>query len=182
MYANEKVGYEQAGFRPEFSTIDHIFTLHAIIVYYKSNNSRVYCAFVDYRKAFDLVERSSLWIKMLKEGVNGKILVIIRNLYMKAKSCVRCNNDLSSFFSCNIGVRQGENLSPTLFAICLNDFQESLSRNYQGLHTLAGVFQNELELLMKLYILLYADDTIIMAESSDDLQAALNGLYDYCKA
>ena len=34
MYANEKVGYEQAGFRPEFSTIDHIFTLHAIIEYY----------------------------------------------------------------------------------------------------------------------------------------------------
>ena len=173
MCANEKVGYEQAGFRPEFSTIDHIFTLHAIIEYYKSKNSRVYCAFVDYRKAFDLVERSSLWIKMLKEGVNGKILAIIRNLYMKAKSCVRCKNDLSSFFSCNIGVRQGENLSPILFAIYLNDFQESLSKNYQGLHTLAGDFQNELELFMKLYILLYADDTIIMAESHDDLQAAL---------
>ena len=77
MYANEKVGYEQTGFRPEFSTIDHIFTLHAIIEYYKSKNSRVYYAFVDYRKAFDLVERSSLWIKMLKEGVNGKILAII---------------------------------------------------------------------------------------------------------
>ena len=35
---------------------------------------------------------------------------------------------------------------------------------------------------MKLYILLYADDTIIMADSPDDLQATLNGLYDYCKA
>ena len=93
-----------------------------------------------------------------------------------------CNNDLSSFFSCNIGVRQGENLSPILFAIYLNDFQESLSKNYQVLHTLAGDFQNELELFMKLYILLYADDTIIMTESPDDLQAALNGLYDYCKA
>ena len=182
MYANEKVGYEQAGFRPEFSTIDHIFSLYAIIEYYKSKNSRVCCAFVDYRKTFDLVKRSSLWIKMLKEGVNGKILAIIRNLYMKAISWVRCNNDLSSFFSCNIGVRQGENISPILFAIYLNDFQESLSKNYQGLHTLAGDFQNELELFMKLYILLDADDTLIMAESSDDLQAALNGLYDYCKA
>ena len=43
MYANEKVGYEQAGFRPEFSTIDHIFTLYAIIEYYKSKNSSVLC-------------------------------------------------------------------------------------------------------------------------------------------
>ena len=168
MYANEKVRYEQAGFMPEFITTDHIFTLYVIIAYYKSKNSRVYCTFVDYRKAFDLVERSSLWIKMLKESVNGKILAIIRNLYMKAKSCVRCNNDLSSFFSCNIGVRQEKNLSPILFAIYLNDFQECLSKNYQGFHTLAGDFQNELEVFMKLYILLYADDTIIMAESSDD--------------
>ena len=77
---------------------------------------------------------------------------------------------------------KGGNLSPILFVIYLNAFLESLGKNYQGLHTLAGYFQNELELFMKLYILLYADDTIIMAESYDDLQAALNGLYDYCKA
>ena len=77
---------------------------------------------------------------------------------------------------------KGGNLSPILFVIYLNAFLESLGKNYQGLHTLAGDFQNELELFMKLYILLYAEDTIIMAESSDDLQAALNGLYDYYKA
>ena len=34
---------------------------------------------------------------------------------------------------------------------------------------------------LKLLVLLYADDTIIMAESSQELQAALNGLNHYCQ-
>ena len=53
-YNYNLVGCEQAGFRPEFSTMDHIFTLHSIIEYYKNKNRRVYSAFVDYSKAFTL--------------------------------------------------------------------------------------------------------------------------------
>ena len=34
MCKDEKLGFEQAGFRPEFSTLDHVFTLHAISEYY----------------------------------------------------------------------------------------------------------------------------------------------------
>ena len=33
---------------------------------------------------------------------------------------------------------------------------------------------------LRLYVLLYADDTIILAESSNDLQCALNSLKSYC--
>ena len=50
MYANEKVRYEQAGFMPEFITTDHIFTLYAIIAYYKSKNNRVYCVLLTIEK------------------------------------------------------------------------------------------------------------------------------------
>ena len=181
LFSNGKIGYEQAGFRPEFSTLDHIFSLHAIIEYYKCKNRRVYCAFVDYSKAFDMVDRTALWSKMLAEGINGKILTLIYNLYAKAKSCVRYNNQLSDFFSCNIGVRQGENLSPILFSIYLNDFQNTLRNKSNGLNALSNEIQGELEVFLKLYTLLYADDTIIMAESAAELQEALNGLHEYCK-
>ena len=180
MYDNAKIGYKQAGFRPEFSTMDHIFTLHAIIEYYKSKKGRVYCAFIDYSKAFDLIDRTSLWMKLLNNGVNGRIFDVIHNMYSKAKSCVRSNDKLSSFFSCNLGVRQGENLSPVLFAIYLKDFQQFMSNSFQGLNKLSNDTQNELETFLKLYVLLYADDTIIMAESAPELQLALNGLKDYC--
>ena len=54
---------------------------------------------------------------------------VIYNLYGGAKSCVKMNGNFSIYFKCNIGVRQGENLSPLLFAIFLNNFEYSVSRN-----------------------------------------------------
>ena len=39
---------------------------------------------------------------------------------------------------------------------------------------------DEIEVYFKLYILLYADDTVIFAESAEELQAALNAMFLYC--
>ena len=89
----------------------------------------MYCAFLDFEKAFDKVERAFLWQKLLDQKVNGKVLKVIKNLYANAKSCVQLNNDISDFFEVNIGVRQGENLSPILFALFLNDLNVFMSNN-----------------------------------------------------
>ena len=180
MQDDSKMGYEQAGFRQEFSTLDHVFTLHAIIEYYKSRKGRLYCAFVDYSKAFDLIDRASLWLKMIKNCVTGKILNVIQNLYENAKSCIRSSDKISEFFTCNQGVRQGENLSPVLFAIYLNDFKHFMSENCTGLKQLDEKIHADIDVFMRLYVLLYADDTIILAETAEDLQQALHSLNDYC--
>ena len=184
--ATGSMGDEQAGFRHGYSTMDHIFTLHAIINMYLYKGKRVYCAFIDYRKAFDFVDRSSLWCKLLGMGINGKIINVIRNLYSHAKSCVKLDGKLSEYFSCNVGVRQGENLSPLLFAIFLNDFELSISKSYNGLDDLANETKEQLsdddvEYFIRIFTLLYADDTIVMAESAEELQLALNAAHTYCK-
>ena len=85
-----------------------------------------------------------------------------------------------------MGVRQGDNLSPLLFAIYLNDFEQFMSTKYTGLKTLKNLYTNaatseEMLTLLKLYVLLYADDTIIMAESPTELQLALDALGEYCQ-
>ena len=180
MDVNYKLGPEQAGFREAFSTTDHIFTLYSIIEFYTNRKGRVYCAFVDYSKAFDLIERSSLWMKLLNNNINGKILNVIKSLYVNAKSCVKLNGKISEYFSCCKGVRQGENLSPVLFAIYLNDFHSFLNDRCLGLRDLCSVVDEELDIYLKLYVLLYADDTIILAESASDLQTALSSLNEYC--
>ena len=41
---------------------------------------------------------------------------------------------------------------------------------------------DEIEVLFKLYVLLYADDTVIFSESKEELQSALNAMYLYCKS
>ena len=112
---NDLLGEEQAGFREGYATLDHIFSLHCIIDLALAQKKRLYCAFVDYRKAFDMMDRSSLWVKMLSHNIKGNVLKVITNLYDSAKSWVRLHCEISSYFNCNIGVRQGENLSPLLF-------------------------------------------------------------------
>ena len=179
MGSNNLLGMEQAGFRASHSTQDHVFVLHHIIDYYRQQNKRVYCAFVDYSKAFDLVNRSALWSKLLSTGISGKILTVIKSMYESAKSCVRTNGSVSSFFQCTAGVRQGENLSPILFAIYLNDFKEYLIGKSKGLTNLENDLE-DIDIYVKLYTLLYADDTVILAESAADLQTSLNALSSYC--
>ena len=56
-----------------------------------------------------------------------------------------------------------------------------MSAIFQGLKLLDDDIQSELEQFLRLYVLLYADDTIILAETAEDLQQALNGLNSYCQ-
>ena len=64
--------------------------------------------------------------KMMDIGIDGKCLRVINNMYKGIKSCISFNGDLSKFFMCDKGVRQGENLSPLLFSIFLNDVEQYL--------------------------------------------------------
>ena len=178
---------EQAGFRKGYSTVDHIFNLKCIIDLYLFRRKKLYCAFIDYRKAFDSVDRTLLWQKLLRTTIDGKILIVIQNLYKNAKSCVREGFNCSDFFTSNIGVRQGENLSPLLFSIFLNDLVDFLSHSYNGLTDICNISHlvfddSEIEVFFKLYLLLYADDTVILAESAAELQSSLNAMYLYCQS
>ena len=178
---NENIlGNEQVGFRAKHSTLDHIFALHILINYYIAQKKQLYCAFVDYSKAFDFIDRTYLWQKVLDSNIDGKIFNIIRNMYANAKSHVSLNNELSEAFPCQVGVRQGENLSPLLFAIFLNDFKTFLSDKYEGLTKVSTSILGELNIYFKIFCLLYADDTLVLAESDTQLQKALDGLHNYC--
>ncbi|MCG8033540.1 MAG: reverse transcriptase family protein, partial [Candidatus Thiodiazotropha taylori] len=103
----------QAGFRKNMGTTDNIFILNNLITHCINSNERLYCAFVDFTKAFDFVVRDILWFKLLKLGIRGKMLDIIKSIYSSVNSRVKQNNTLSEPFECNIGVRQGECLSPS---------------------------------------------------------------------
>ena len=99
------------------------------------------------------------------------MLNIIRSIYNSVKSRVKCNNTLSEAFSCNMGVRQGECLSPFLFAMYINDMEQELENN--------GV--NGIDIgMFKLLLLLYADDIVLFGNTSEELQKSLDILEEYC--
>ena len=70
--------------------------------------------------------------KLLNHTIDGKMFIIIL-MYAYAKSCVRVGQFNSELFCSNIGVREGENLLPLLFALCPNDLTESIAHAYNGL-------------------------------------------------
>ena len=125
--------------------------------------------------------RDALWYKLPLIHINGKMHTIILNMHKDVKSCITYNYFKSDYFNCDMGVRQGEYLSPFLFAMFLNDLQmffENASLN--GLETVSNCIEDKLNIYLKLFALLYADDTVLMAETHDDLQNILNKFGEYC--
>ena len=55
----------QAGFRANMSTIDDVFVLHGLISNILNHGKKLYCAFIDFTKAFDYIVRENLWYKMI---------------------------------------------------------------------------------------------------------------------
>ncbi len=113
----------QFGFRKGRSTVDAIFVLHSLIEKTINAKNRLYCAFVDLKKAFDSVNRNALWFKMYKCGIGGKMLRIVRSMYLTVKSCIRHCGSFSDFFEYSIGLRQGEVMSPLMFSVFLEDLE-----------------------------------------------------------
>ena len=100
---------------------------------------------------------------------------VIYNMYKCIKSRIVHNANVSEYFSCNVGLRQGENLSPFLFSLYLNDLEEFMyTRNVIGLESVSRDLEDDLNVFLKLFILLYADDTVLFSESINDLQLQLN--------
>ncbi|MES9903304.1 MAG: reverse transcriptase family protein, partial [Sedimenticola sp.] len=176
---NNILNENQAGFRSGYSTTDHILTLKFLLDKLRTNKKKMYCAFIDFSTAFDKIWRNGLWNKLITTGINGKLFRIIFNMYQDIKSCVSANNTISPFFKSYCGVRQGENLSPILFAIYLNDLQSHLMLNNDGIAIEKP--NTNIDVYLKLLILLYADDTVIVSDDPHSFQNLLNDFDTYCK-
>ena len=95
----------------------------------------------------------------------------ILSLYKNVRSCVKYKNNFSDFFKVEQGVLQGEALSPLLFSLYLNDFENAFIRSNCQDISLQEV---------SLFLMLYADDMVLFSDSPEGLQKMLDVLYSYC--
>ena len=80
-----------------------------------------FCALIDFRKAYDTINRNILLKRLSNIGISGKMFSAIKSLYLSVRSCVRVNSYKTDWFDVQCGLRQGCVLSPLLFNLCIND-------------------------------------------------------------
>ena len=101
----------QAGFRQHMGNVDTICVCHGLITHLLNNKKTLYTVFVEFTKAFDYLVRDVIWYKLIKYGVSGKMLDIIKSMYEHVRSRVKYNNTLSDDFSCFRGQTRGITVS-----------------------------------------------------------------------
>ena len=162
---------EQGGFRKSFRTQDHIFTIQSLVDKYLAENKRIYACYVDLKKAYDSVWREGLFYKLRKNGIDEKTVNIITNMYKNTFTSIIYKGHLLEKIRVSKGLKQGDNLSPILFNIYINDLPEKLSEGSSDPVEING---------SKINCLMWADDIILLSETPEGLQNCLNNLDIYC--
>ena len=141
------------------------------ISYFQRNGSDVFTCLMDMTKAFDTVQHSSLFRKMLSQGMPPIIVRFVLVTYRNQRANVKWDNEMSEFFSIKNGVKQGAILSAVLYCVYTNGLFEELRRSKIGCYignTYVGVIG-------------YADDLFLLSPTIDGLQEMLIICENYAK-
>ena len=171
-YISEKdlLSPNQGGFLKGKSTSDHIFLMQTIIEkVVKKGKQKLFAAFIDFKKAYDTVDRNLLLNRLKALGINGLFLRNIASMYRTTKYSIKlCHGHLAPIDS-NLGLKQGCPLSPMLFNLYIDDISEMFKKQCDPIE-----LQGE-----NLSHFLYADDLVLISHTEKGLQNALDDLYPY---
>ena len=98
------------------------------------SKGRLFVAFIDFSRAFDTIPHLLLLTQLVKRGIHGKVLGLLRSMYNSLKASVRTSHDLSDWLECTLGARQGCMLSPFLFSIAMAVLMEDVNTMMEYRH------------------------------------------------
>ena len=168
----------QGGFRRGRGCSDQTFTVRQICEKYRAKGKDVYFAFLDLEKAYDRVDRKALWNVLRIYGVGGRLLRAVKSMYESSKACVRVGSEVSEWFLVRVGLRQGCVMSPWLFNIYIDGVVREVNARVFGKGVrLTDTNGNDWEMNQ----LLFADDTVVMADSEEKLCQLVSEFGRVCK-
>jgi hypothetical protein len=106
----------------------------------------LYMVFIDMEKAYDKVPRNIMWWALQKHKVSTKYITLIKDMYDNVVTSVWTSDKDTNDFLINIGLQQGSDLSPYLFALVM----DNVTREIQS-----GIP----------WCMLFTDDVILVDES-----------------
>jgi len=186
----------QCGFRKGRGCPDLQFSLRRLTELARAHRAPLWIAFVDFRKAFDCVNRDALWAILESRSVPHKLIALLRDLYSGCEGRVRVGQDFSDPFMIGTGVRQGCALSPLLFSVFIDTVmraaisEEAAQRaGYQvGVeppgHLTSPSYPSNPSRVQRHTVtdLLYADDAALVSRSKGGLTHLLKRLQDTAQA
>ena len=117
--------------------------------------------FIDFRAAFDSVDREMMYKIMKHYGLPQKFVNVIRNSYEGFKCCVKTEGEKGQMFDVKTGVRQGDVWSPILFGLVIN-------------YVLANSVQGGIDIGRCVADLDFADDVALLGVSDSEVQANIH--------
>ena len=155
----------QHGFRKNHSTVHSIAQLTNYVNKKMDNKLITLATFIDFRKAFDCIQHTTLLHKLSKIGLQPKVISWFESYLTGRRQRVLANNTHSSYQDITQGVPQGSVLGPLFYIIYANDIVNRVK------------FCN---------IALYADDTVLylarnnFAKTVKDMQVDIDALAGWC--
>jgi hypothetical protein len=150
--------------------VDHLFTFRIIVEEFCNTQTNLFCCFVNFRNFFDMVPRKNLWNRLEEIKVPLELRFSEIRIHENVIAKFKYTEAWSKEINCNIKVKQGCPLSPTLFCIYIEKLEDCLEK--------AGCIGPTLTCIV-INIIIYVDDIILMARSPHDLENQLRILRDF---
>lgn len=171
---NDCLHESQNGFRRGRGCIDHIFSLtEAIKMNLPMPSSRVFACFVDIKKAFPSVNRELLLWRLHEIGVHGRMYAAIKASFRNPLCRLKLPIGETTYFDNLYGTLEGSPNSPLNFSLFLDGLLREMDAS--GL----GIYYGSQE-CDRFAVLAYADDLVLVASNSEDLQKEIDILKTFC--
>ena len=165
---------DQAGFRHDFSTDDHLFATRILGEQSHEWQLPLWVSAIDFKKAFDTIDQNKLWQALHRQGTPTEYIHMLQSLYSQQTATVKTDK-ASKPFNIQRGVKQGDPLSSLLFNALLEDIFKQLKQSWttpkygvQIGHTRTSTITN----------LRFADDVLLFAPTLPQLTTMLNDLHN----
>ncbi len=161
---------QQAGFRKNRSCTDQIVTLCIIVEQSLEWSSPLYVKFVDYEKAFDSVDRETLWKLLRHYGVPTKLICLIKSSYDGMACRVIHEGQFTGDLQVRTSVRQGCLLSPFLFLLAIDwVMKRTTEQRRSGIQWTPWTQLDDLD---------FADDLALLSHTRQQMQDKTTRLAD----
>lgn len=175
-FLDTKIGLpeEQKGCRKKSKGChDQLFINRMIMREVKMRKRNLSMAWIDYKKAYDMVPHSWILDCMDTLGIDDHVQTLLRQSMKRWKVELTCGDEVLGEIGIKRGIFQGDALSPLLFVVCLMPLSYILNNNPTG-YEFASNGQ-------RINHLLFMDDLKLYAKSERALESLVESVRIFSK-